>query len=74
MVDFVRLAAIVGEEYLQDFLLGQDAVVSSRELLRRTEQFLRQPNNMLGRQDELKLPETYLADELQSEARSSRSQ
>lgn len=74
MVDFVRLAAIVGEEYLQDFLLGQDAVVSSRELLRRTEQFLRQPDSMLDRQDEPQLPETDLADELQRQARSSRSQ
>ncbi|WP_158704554.1 hypothetical protein [Rhizobium sp. NXC24] len=52
MVDFVRLSAIVGNEYLQSFLVGQDAVAKSRELLRITEEHLRQSSKLLGRRDE----------------------
>ena len=51
MVDFVRLSAIVGNEYLQSFLVSQDAVAKSRELLRITEEHLWQSNKLPGRRD-----------------------
>jgi hypothetical protein len=50
MIDLLKLASMLGQEYLSKFLLGQDAIAKSGNFLRETNVHLGESDRWLGRQ------------------------